>query len=287
MVVKKFVQSTLSKFGYRLTKTPLFSVKEYDGVNKESIERKLFFNVGAGAFSHPYWTNIDHYSNAYKSVQTKFLQYDLMSCTDLPIEPETAECFYSSHTVEHVSDDAVRNLFLQAHKALRRGGVIRITTPDIELNYSAYLSRDKNFYYFTEMHSKAGSFEHKFKIPYNQFSIQQLFLHQIAGQLSVNDIREGGSGIKLSDSEIDEILNSNPLHDACNEFTKLCKFDNRQTDNHINWFSYNKLELMLKDAGFKTCYKSGFGQSHFAYLRNVSYFDNTHPKISLYVEGIK
>lgn len=66
-----------------------------------------------------------------------------------------------------------------------------MTTPDVELNYAAYKSGDRSYYYFTEGHSRKGQFEHKFKIPYNQFSMPQLFLHQVAGQLSENDIREG------------------------------------------------------------------------------------------------
>ena len=44
---------------------------------------------------------------------------------------------------------------------------------------------------------------------------------------------------------------------------------------------------MLRDAGFKKVYKSGYGQSYAPPLRSVEYFDNKHPKMSLYMEAAK
>jgi hypothetical protein len=44
---------------------------------------------------------------------------------------------------------------------------------------------------------------------------------------------------------------------------------------------------MLKNAGFENIYLSGYGQSFSPVLRNIYFFDNTHPKVSLNVEAFK
>jgi hypothetical protein len=44
---------------------------------------------------------------------------------------------------------------------------------------------------------------------------------------------------------------------------------------------------MLSKAGFNKIYLSGYGQSYCHVLRDVMFFDNTNPKIALYIEAIK
>ena len=65
------------------------------------------------------------------------------------------------------------------------------------------------------------------------------------------------------------------------------KFDNNNPQFHIIYWTFEKLEKMFKDAGFNTIYHSGFGQSLSPPLTNTKIFDNTHPKMSLYLEAIK
>jgi hypothetical protein len=45
--------------------------------------------------------------------------------------------------------------------------------------------------------------------------------------------------------------------------------------------------MMLRESGFTEIYRSGYGQSFSPVMRDVDLFDNTHPKISLYMEAIK
>jgi len=286
--IKNFIHTLLGKFGYQIVaKCKAVDINAYSRFEKESINERLFFNVGAGSFSHPYWTNIDYQSSGYANIQGIFIEHNLMEFGEFSIKSNTAECIYTSHTVEHVTNEAVEVLFREAFRCLKKGGVIRVTTPDVELNYSAYQNKDRSYYYFSDMYSMKGTYEDKFKIPYNQFSFPQLFLHQIAGQLVPNDIRRGGSGVKLPDDKIEEIISSNSLEDACDIFIEMCKFDSSQANNHVNWWSYGKLKKMLADAGFDVIYRSGYGQSRMNILRDTNYFDNTHPAISLYVEAVK
>ena len=108
---------------------------------EDSLNNKKFYNIGAGGFSHPYWTNIDYNSEWYASNKAKTLkgiQYDLFSLKPLPIDNEYAEVVYSSHTVEHISNAAAQNIFNEAYRILKPNGYLRMTTPNIDLEYRAY-----------------------------------------------------------------------------------------------------------------------------------------------------
>jgi hypothetical protein len=48
-----------------------------------------------------------------------------------------------------------------------------------------------------------------------------------------------------------------------------------------------KLQTFLRNAGFKLIVKSAFGKSTSKFMRDLSYFDQTYPQISVYVEAIK
>jgi len=67
----------------------------------------------------------------------------------------------------------------------------------------------------------------------------------------------------------------------------LCEFNPERPGNHITWWSYEKINQYLRDAGFTNVYRSGYGQSISPILRNVNIFDNTHPQMSVYVEAVK
>ena len=113
---------------------------------RDSIDNKRFYNVGSGSFSHPYWTNLDYVSDWYVGMQINVIHIDLMEKGPLPIEANSAEVIYSSHTIEHVKDDAVQNLFNESYKVLKPGGFIRITTgPDADTDFEALQRGDIGF----------------------------------------------------------------------------------------------------------------------------------------------
>ena len=62
--------------------------------SEESIRKKRFYNIGAGAFYHPCWTNIDHLSRWYEmNIANTFkgIDYDLFSLESIPVESDAAE----------------------------------------------------------------------------------------------------------------------------------------------------------------------------------------------------
>jgi ubiquinone/menaquinone biosynthesis C-methylase UbiE len=209
-----------------------------------------------------------------------------MELKPLPIESNIAEIVYSSHTIEHVSDSAVINMLKESYRILKPGGCIRLTTPDMALEYAAYRRNDLKFWYWVDWYSQKGNYEHLYKIPLSQASIHQLFLEQFATQLSEISIDDSPEK-KYSDDEINKIFLKYPLADALDCFTGRCQFNSDHPGSHINWWTKEKLITFLQKSGFSETYQSGYGQSLFPPLRNISLFDNTHPKGSLYIEAIK
>src|SRR4051794_38468225 len=106
---------------------------------EETVLQRRFYNVGAGKFRHPLWTNVDHPSEWYGPQQAAGqIEYDLEADKPLPIATGSAAIVYTSHTIEHITDVAAAQLFREARRVLRPGGVFRATTPDIRLAYDAW-----------------------------------------------------------------------------------------------------------------------------------------------------
>src|SRR5262245_44329092 len=70
----------------------------------DSLERKKFYNIGAGGFRHPYWTNVDipsdHYDQLFANGR-RDIPHDLLLKQPIPVADSDAELIYSSHTIEH------------------------------------------------------------------------------------------------------------------------------------------------------------------------------------------
>lgn len=270
------LQRIANHFGYRVTRINRTDSILYKSFPADSLQQRRFYNIGAGTFSHPYWTNIDFASPWYSKGQYhRFIEYNLMELAPLAIEDNTAELVYSSHTIEHVSDDAVRNMLREAHRILKPGGYIRLTTPDMALAYDAYKRGDRQ------------AIHGILKEPFSpHISIHQIFLRRFATQLTqIGEDTRGGK--KCSDAEIMQVFSEYPMEQALDYFSQQCEYDPNYAQYHMNWWTEAKLINFLKDAGFADCYRSGYGQSKSPPFRNSTFFDNTHPGISLYTEATK
>ena len=260
----------------------------YSLFSKEDVDSKNFFNIGAGTFKHLAWTNVDYYSDWYKD-NIIGISYDLFKQKPLPIEDCSANVVYSSHTIEHISDEAAQNMFNEAYRVLKVGGIIRITTPDIDLCYRSVTNNDR--YFWKEMiksysMSKEMSNSNISK-PMKDVSLKQIFLFNFASQMS--ELTNEENPRKIDDAEIDRIFTEMPFQEALNHIKDMCSLElqKKYTVNHINWWNGDKLVRMLRVAGFNDVYLSGHGQSALPILRNTVIFDNTCPYLSIYVEARK
>lgn len=257
---------------------------------EESIRQRRFYNIGAGAFHHPFWTNVDHLSNWYGATLRNNLDidHDLLSLRPLPIPDNSAEVAYTSHTVEHITEEAAAALFRESYRILKPGGFFRVTTPNIDLDYEAYLKNDRSYYYWIAAYSVPAQYRSAAcNKPFNLASIQQLFLVHFAA--SASELHIDGASRRISDSELDNLFSTLPYEQALNYCLSQCppELQRKYPGNHINWWNPGKMTAALRTAGFSRVYTSGYGQSFCPVLRNTLLFDSTHPKISLYVEAVK
>jgi predicted SAM-dependent methyltransferase len=253
---------------------------------EDSVVHKHFYNVGSGSFYHPYWTNLDYVSDWYQNVQVKVVHIDLMEMGPLPISANTAEVIYTSHTIEHIKDDAVQNLFNESYKALKPGGFLRVTTgPDADLDFEALKRGDTHWFYWNKWYERPGTYEKIFHKPATAVPMEERWLHHVASPLAPND--KSPSPVKINAEQIKKLINEKSKEEVLDYLTSLCEFNSERTGNHVSWWNYDKIAFFMRKAGFVNVYKSGYGQSACPILRNVKYFDNTHPQISVYAEAIK
>jgi predicted SAM-dependent methyltransferase len=244
------------------------------------LENRFFVNIGAGSFRHPYWINVDHSSDWYSSLQhAGQVEWDIMSMTECPVETDKINAVYCSHTIEHVTDKAVLHMFKEAYRMLKKDGVLRVTAPDAEIIYDAYVRRDALFIENEHGGDKLEGYD---------ASIEEKFLYCFASQ-RVKFHAEANADRQMESDEISKLLDSSALNDALDQIVAGCSYEiqKRHPGNHINWWSHEKVMQYMKQAGFGNIRRSSYGQSQCPIMRNTAYFDNTRPRISLYVEAIK
>ncbi len=283
------LKKLLLKFGYSVNKVAINDMTMYcELYSEDDIVNRRFYNVGAGLFTHPAWTNVDYASDWYKKNEVH-INANLLECKPFPIDSATANAVYSSHTIEHITDEASQNIFNEAFRILKKGGFIRLTTPNIDLYYRTLMYNNRMFWktdldrYSIQKNMDLA----KLKYPLNSASLKQIFLSSFASQCSQLHVVD--SSAKMTDEDFDKIFETLKYEDALDYCKARINLDLQSTypGNHINWWNSNKLFKMLKMAGFEDIYLSGFGQSMCPVLQNTVYFDNTHPAFSIYVEAKK
>lgn len=295
--IKKYVNATLNKADLEIRRAsdPWVSQQRWNEIyeelfDKDSLDHRRLYNIGAGGFRHWAWTNIDKCSDWYASQQDEqaVIDYDLMTLSPLPVETETAEIIYTSHTIEHITDDAVHNLLAESYRALKKGGYLRITCPNFDLDYRAYQNNDREYFYWQYRYSNPSEMKRsKYLRPLREASIEELFLLHVCG--NVSEIHADGADERLSHERIKDILKTYKKEDALNKFIEKGDLEKQKLypGNHINWWNPDKLITALHNAGFKNPYVSAYGQSACPVLRDTTLFDNTHPKVSMYIEARK
>ena len=117
----------------------------------------LLINVGPGSFKHPRWKLMDKLYQDDKSwvefrrggsKQNIDFIYDLLYNQIMPFDDNSVDAFYCSHLIEHVYNDNVLHFFNEVYRTLKRGGVFRISAPDVDLMIRAFESDDP--YYFSK-----------------------------------------------------------------------------------------------------------------------------------------
>jgi UDP-N-acetylglucosamine transferase subunit ALG13 len=77
------------------------------------------------------------------------------------------------------------------------------------------------------------------------------------------------------------------MYDFFDYLTKDLQFRNTCVGDHINYWTFNKAQKMLSDAGFSTIIRSKWSGSILNEMKRMDKFDIIYPNMSLYVEVVK
>lgn len=299
-MLKRMIENVARKSGYKISKASapktFFDLLYTDLFPQEATENKRFYNVGAGSFFHPYWTNLDFASDWYykHGLPDHVINYDLFDRNPFPIESDLAEVVYTSHVIEHIDNDSVKKLFSEAYRILKRGGVFRITCPDAYLHYLAYKNKDRFFCekLFVDI-DRPGSMLRDVVVPDVGLSIEQMLVSQFCTCRCVHYKDNELLMDPITDQDVQTLFIDNDFRSFMNHIVKendnrkIVKNQRRKPGCHMNWWGREKVFSVLREVGFKEFYLSGYGQSRCPILRDTFLFDRTEPNLSLYVEAIK
>jgi SAM-dependent methyltransferase len=252
----------------------------------EAIAARRFYNIGAGSFRHPAWSNVDYPSEHYGGIID--IACNLETLDPLAIESGTAELVYTAHTLEHVSPAAGAHALTEAYRILKPGGVLRVVLPDADYYWSNYKARTQNFNLFANI--KVQCLPFKVTDP-AQADHEQAFIYEIA--MTACDLMDVGAASTISTAEFRRAEASMPYETLCDWVVQHVDAglhrDLRFVGYHRNWWNRVKARRELERAGFTRIWDSSFGQSSAPVLRNVRYFDlgSYYQDISLYIEAIK
>ncbi len=89
-------------------------------------------NLGCGKRFSKSWINIDFNSEFPEVISCNFLQ-------PLPFPNNSIDAIYSSHALEHFSQQTGENLLRECFRVLKPHGILRIVVPDLEQTCREYL----------------------------------------------------------------------------------------------------------------------------------------------------
>ena len=218
-------------------------------------------NIGGGYFFKRHWKVLDRPSQWYSFVDGSIdYVFDLTSNEPFPLATASVSFFYSSHTLEHIPQGCCQHVLDEIYRCLKPDGAVRLVMPDFDRAYEAFAQTDLDFFN-----------------GYPGTCLEEKFLDCFATYLKD----------KVSPEELGRNFESMPQDEFADYYTGKIPQDSQKiyTGNHINWWNYEKLDKMLKQAGFRAVHRSTKQDSRFTEMRGRDF--DTHPEVSLYVEAVK
>ncbi len=95
----------------------------------------LKLNIGCGSVKIPNWINIDIEPGADLVMDVR---------NGLPFKDNSAEFIYNEHFIEHLEYGDGKKTINEFYRVLKKGGILRIATPDLDYIIQKYLEHWKD-----------------------------------------------------------------------------------------------------------------------------------------------
>jgi len=259
----------------------------------DQLARKPFICFGPGNFRHKYWRTADKIyvkdgGKSWSEIRSKRYKeeidyfWDMYERKPIAVDDDSIEIAYASHIVEHAYNDDNEFFFRDVRRILRKGGVFRLTAPNIDLGLRA--AKDGDFTYFGYGQFLRGG-ENRERVLGNKLHRYPIEYYVVESCSLL--VRKENSTFLSPDQCVNFLWADDDVYRTLDKASALSDRDlNDKVAAHVNWFNPNKITCMLLRAGFSEVRVSAYGQSIHPILRDIRYFDNTNPKVSWYVDAI-
>jgi len=220
-------------------------------VLKNYNENFKVLNVGGADIIKDNWRSLD-FRSKYYDYPLILIDYniDLEEREKWPIENNSYDLIYCSHLFEHLSLKTTQFIQKEMYRILKPGGGLRIVVPNMELALQHYGDQE-----WWKIHFPRMDWRDAFLF---------FFASSLVGKLNYD-----------KNLELDYYIK---------QITDKSQEDN--PGNHRNWFTFKKIEKLLKEAGFVQIEKSQHRQSRFTEFCRKG-VDNSAKELSLYVDALK
>lgn len=232
------------------------------------MEKKV--NLGCGPIGKEDWINIDWgilaILHKYSLIEKALIRLNLFpkrynvlwprnlklyNCRKkLPFTDNSIDYIYASHFLEHFKKFEAERIVNDCSRVLKKGAVIRVIVPDLELLVEKYLKKDID--YFKKLNDLI-SFDKEKGIDFNNFLLADILMDNFYPHFYKTEL----IGIK-----------------------KLMTFFIRP---HCWMYDYESLKYLLEASGLKNVQKKAFREGRVPDLDRLDVF----PEMSLYVEAEK
>jgi predicted SAM-dependent methyltransferase len=103
--------------------------------------RKL--QIGCGELPMPGWLNTDLDPGIGRAAGTEVPVIYMDASAPFPIPDDAFDFIYAEHVIEHVPLADGQTMLSESHRVLRRGGRIRVATPDLRQLVQLYVDREE------------------------------------------------------------------------------------------------------------------------------------------------
>lgn len=266
MIFKKIIKKLLNFFLSKKAVRNLF-------IDKKKLKIAIGERYNYQLYKILSWVLIDH--------KESDIDHNFENDSKIPLGDNSVSFIYSSHMIEHISDQALKNLLYEAYRLLKPGASLRLEAPDSEIFIEAYKNKDKNILKDFIENGKVLAKKYKNK-SYEEF--HNCFLSSLISYIEDDLILP----VLVEKKSIDSRLNDINLFEKWAK--NLLNSNQKKTHGHINIIYYTKLEKMAKQIGFKKVMKVDYGKSQsnikIKYIKSIERI-NDRNNYSFIIEAVK